>query len=306
MTYERWLDEWLADYVEPSAKRRTYKRYCEIVSNHVKPQLGGEELSQLKTSTIQRHITCLLRDGNKRTGQGLSPNSVNTVITVINNSLRTAQELGYIEQTGRLKRPRAAERRVECFSAQEQKKIESAALDASMPKRFGIFLCLYTGLRIGELLALEWADVDFSGKELKVDKSCWDDIDAEGRYCRRTDIPKTVSSIRVVPLPRQMLPYLREQKRRVSGKYVVMGDEQFTVRGYQRTFERLLSVIKVRRLGFHSLRHTFATRALECGMDVRTLAEILGHKNPTITLTRYAHSMPEHKHEMMDRLGKLL
>lgn len=78
------------------------------------------------------------------------------------------------------------------------------------------------------------------------------------------------------------------------------------VRSYQNTFKLLLKRLKIPHKGFHAIRHTFATRALECGMDVKTLAEILGHKNPTITLKRYAHSMMEHKKEMMNRLGELL
>ena len=79
-----------------------------------------------------------------------------------------------------------------------------------------------------------------------------------------------------------------------------------TVRSYQYSFSLLLRRIGVPHRGFHALRHTFATRALECGMDVKTLAEILGHKNPTVTLNRYVHSLMPHKHEMMNRLGKLL
>ena len=79
-----------------------------------------------------------------------------------------------------------------------------------------------------------------------------------------------------------------------------------SVRSYQRSFELLLKRLNIPHKGFHSLWHTFATRALECGMDVKTLSEILGHKNPTVTLNRYAHSLMEHKAEMMNRLGKLL
>ena len=78
-----------------------------------------------------------------------------------------------------------------------------------------------------------------------------------------------------------------------------------TVRSYQRSFELLQKRLGIERKGFHSLRHTFATRALECGMDVKTLSEILGHKNATVTLNRYAHSMMEHKKEMMNKLGKI-
>ena len=78
------------------------------------------------------------------------------------------------------------------------------------------------------------------------------------------------------------------------------------LRSYQKTFERLLKRESIPHKGFHALRHTFATRALECGMDVKMLSEILGHKNATITLNRYAHSLLEHKQEMMNKLGKLL
>lgn len=87
---------------------------------------------------------------------------------------------------------------------------------------------------------------------------------------------------------------------------VADGEEPVSVRSYQRSFELLQKKLKIPRRGFHSLRHTFATRALECGMDVKTLSEILGHKNPTITLNRYVHSLMEHKRDMMNRLGKLL
>ena len=79
-----------------------------------------------------------------------------------------------------------------------------------------------------------------------------------------------------------------------------------SVRSYQRSFESLLKRLNIPHKGFHSLRHTFATRALECGMDVKTLSEILGHKNPAVMLNRYAHSLMEHKADMMNRLGKLL
>ena len=96
------------------------------------------------------------------------------------------------------------------------------------------------------------------------------------------------------------------KKRSVSPFVVSASGNPVSVRSYQRSFELLLKKLKIPHRGFHSLRHTFATRALECGMDVKTLSEILGHKNPTVTLNRYAHSLMEHKADMMNRLGKLL
>lgn len=102
------------------------------------------------------------------------------------------------------------------------------------------------------------------------------------------------------------IPTLREIKRKNGSRYVVgEGDKIISVRSYQRTYELILKKHGLPHRGFHALRHTFATRALECGMDVKTLSEILGHKNPTVTLKRYAHSLMEHKKDMMNRLGKL-
>ena len=171
----------------------------------------------------------------------------------------------------------------------------------------GVLLCLYTGLRLGELIALEWTDVDLSKAELHVNKTCFYGKNKNGGYRRYINEPKTLSSVRVIPFPKQLLPILREAKKRSQSPYVVAdGEEPVSVRSYQRSFELLQKKLKIPRRGFHSLRHTFATRALECGMDVKTLSEILGHKNPTITLNRYVHSLMEHKRDMMNRLGKLL
>ena len=121
------------------------------------------------------------------------------------------------------------------------------------------------------------------------------------------DTPKTETSRRYIPLSKPLLAILKDLKKESKGNYVVSdkGDPVF-VRSYQRTFELLLKRLNIPHKGFHALRHTFATRALECGMDVKTLSEILGHKNATITLNRYAHSLWEHKAEMMNKLGKLL
>ena len=157
-------------------------------------------------------------------------------------------------------------------------------------------MSIYTGLRIGELLALEWTDIDFSKGELTVSKTCHD-AKTENGYCRVTDVPKTQTSRRVIPIPRQILPLLREQKKKSKSTFVVGEDRVQSVRSYQYSFSLLLKKLSIPHHGFHALRHTFATRALECGMDVKTLSEILGHKNSVVTLNRYAHSLMPHKHD---------
>ncbi|MGN1098922.1 MAG: tyrosine-type recombinase/integrase [Christensenellales bacterium] len=309
MKYGKWLDEWFINYIQPSSKRKTCERYSEIIGNHLKVRLGEYELDKLSPLVLQRYVTELTQNGNIRTGKGLAANSVNGIITVIQSSLKLAFALGEVGEytADKIRRPKNNEKEVTCFTLPEQKKIEQAALASKKPKMFGIVLCLYTGLRIGELLATEWTDIDFSEMTITVNKTCHDGKDTDGSACRITDSPKTASSKRTIPIPKQLLPLLLAHKKRSKSQYVVSNDGQrLTVRSYQKSFELLQRRLGIERKGFHSLRHTFATRALECGMDVKTLSEILGHKNASVTLNRYAHSMMEHKKEMMNKLGKII
>ena len=168
MKYKEWLCEWLEHYIRPSSKARTYTRYVEIVNQHINEELGEYEIDGITPIIIQRFVTQLSRSGNLKTGKGLSPNSVNSIINVVQGSLETANRMGVCNQNAadKIKRPKISEKQVTCFIPAEQKKIEQAVLKHRKAKMFGIFLCLYTGLRIGELLALEWTDIDFSKGEL--------------------------------------------------------------------------------------------------------------------------------------------
>ena len=308
MLYKIWLDEWLQNYIKPSSKIRTYQRYCQIAKLHIVPFFGECDINDLTVINMQKFVTTLLNNGNCNTKQGLSANFVNTIISVLQNSLKTACLLGICDkyEANKIKRPKIDQKQIECFNIKEQKQIEQAVIDSSKEKYLGILLCLYTGLRIGELLALEWSDVDFQKGLIYISKTCHDG-NANGKHCRIIESPKTVHSRRVIPLPKQLLPILKKHNKKSTCNFIVAdGDKPVFVRSYQRTFELLLAKLNIPHRGFHSLRHTFATRALECGMDVKTLSELLGHKNPTITLNRYAHSLLEHKRDMMNRLGKLL
>lgn len=302
MKYNIWLQEWLAYYVKPITKERTYNKYSKQIETYIAPQLGNFELSDLSAHILQKFTVDL-------TNNGLSANTVNSIISVLKSSLKRAVSLGVVaaQFTDAIVRPKTREKQVECFSKDEQRKIEQYIADSKKDKLFGIILCLYTGLRIGELTALQWSDIDFAKGILSVTKSCHDDWE-NGQYIKIFDTPKTECSERVIPIPKQLLSRLKELKKKSAGEYVLQGKTVYgvEVRSYQRTFENLLIKLGIEHKGFHALRHTFATRALEVGMDVKTLSEILGHRNPTVTLKRYAHSMLEHKTEMMNRVGKLL
>ncbi len=310
MRYYQWLDEWLENYVKPSSKIRTYETYVHLTTHHIKAKLGNYELDALTPMILQKFFTELMQSGNVRTGKGLSSNSVNSIITLVQTSLRLAFDLGLCQKyaADRIKRPKKSEKEISCFSIAEQKQIERFVRESKKRKLFGILLCLYSGLRVGELLALEWQDVDFAKGIISVGKSCHNGKDENGKFIRITDTPKTSSSKRIIPLPKQIMPLLKEHKKRSISQFVVADDKgnPVFVRSYQHSFELILKKLNIEHKGFHSLRHTFATRALECGMDIKTLADILGHKNPTVTLNRYVHSLLEHKAEMMNRLGKLL
>lgn len=119
-----------------------------------------------------------------------------------------------------------------------------------------------------------------------------------------TDTPKTAHSVRLIPLPRELLRQLNALPKDGDCPYVISNrGKPVSTRSYQRTFAALLKKLNIPHRGFHSLRHTFATRAAESGMDVKTLSELLGHKNPAVTLRRYVHSLLGHKAEMMNRLS---
>ena len=304
MKYSEWLNIWLENYVKPTHKIRTYDLYKQAVDKKIVPYLGDYDMYELTPIIIQRYVTELSQSGNVRTGKGLSSNSVNGIISVIQSSLQTAYRLGYTKGYigDKIIRPKTTERRIECFTAAEQKKIEETVLSGEKQKLLGIVICLYTGLRISELLALTWGDVNFTEREISVSKSCY-----HGKCGRVTYGTKTANSVRTIPLSKPLIKILHEMKSGSESEYVVSSNgKPVETRTYQKNFESLLKKLQIGHRGFHALRHTFATRALECGMDVKTLSEVMGHKNSSVTLNRYAHCLSEHKRAMMNRLGKNL
>lgn len=302
MNCKQWLNEWLTLYVKSTTKIRTYKKYQRQIELHILHFLGEFELNELTATVLQRFTVDLSE-------KGLSTNTVNGIITLLKTSLKRAVQVGVTEKefSSAIVRPKPREKQVECFTKDEQKKIERYISEKKKPRLFGIILTLYTGLRIGELLALTWCDVDLKKGTLTVQKTCRDGWQS-GKYIKVIETPKTDCSMRVIPIPKQLFPHIKALKKKSKSNYVIEGKNEHGagIRSYQNSFDLLLKRLKLPHKGFHSLRHTFATRALECGMDIKTLSEILGHKNPTITLKRYIHSMLEHKTEMMNRLGKLL
>ena len=143
---------------------------------------------------------------------------------------------------------------------------------------------------------------------IKITKTVYREKNENGTWQLCVDTPKTKSSDRVIPMPDYIAALLKEDRALSQTAYVVENTkgERMSIRSYQYIFEKITERAGVRKLNFHALRHTFATRAVECGMDIKTVADIMGHQNASITLNRYAHCMIEHKIQMMQRLPRVL
>ena len=198
MVYKQWCSEWLNCYVKPQVKERTYAKYCQLAEDHILPEIGEYRLNELSTNVLQQFI-------NNMQNKGYASTTIHGLISLLKLSLVKAVELDIVdkEYSNYLSRPKAQTKRVECFSIYEQRKMENFIVFIDKPRYFGILLSLYTGIRLGELLALEWSDLDMRKCVIKVSKSCHDSWDENG-YVKVIDTPKTHNSQRIIPMPKQL------------------------------------------------------------------------------------------------------
>lgn len=308
MKLKEWLNIWLNKYQKTTIKLRTYLKYEDTINKHINPILGDYELENLTGNILQEFVLYKLNNGNLITKDKLSDNSVIAIVSLLKQALRQAVFLGItnIEYTSHIKMPTIKEKEITAFNRFEQQKLESYCLN-SKRNYIGVIICLYTGIRLGELLALTWNDIDFDKRLLNINKTVYT-ITRNGKNEAYIDKPKSRQSYRVIPLPKQLINVLKKSKNKSISNYVITTKIGGIVqnRSYQKSFRSILRKCDIPYKNFHSLRHTFATRALELGMDIKTLSEILGHKNSIITLNRYSHSLLEHKFELMNKVGKLL
>lgn len=309
MTTQTLLLEWLEKFQKEHIKARTYNRYQGLIEMHIVPALGDQDISILSRREIQKFLINQKRDGNMRSKETLSATSTNMMLSLLNLAFEYACDMEYIKENPciRIRRARADTKKVEAFSTDEQRAVEAEIAKSGDRRLHGIILCLYTGVRLGELIALTWSDIDFKLGILKVTKTAYRAQNEYGIWNLCIDTPKTESSERVIPLPKYITDMLSQDRNVAKTPYIVENKkaERMSIRSYQYLFERLTEKASVRKLNFHALRHTFATRALECGMDIKTLSELMGHKNASITLNRYAHSMMDTKIAAMNKLEKL-
>lgn len=305
--YKDVLRDWLA-MSRMRVKESTYSRYVRLADTHILPHLGELTLDRLNAHVIERHINFLLLEGRLDGRGGLAPKTVSDVLTIIKGSIDYARCAGlqincYLDRLV-IKKPQM-EMRV--LSSEEQSKLLGVLLCDTDLQKFGVLLCLYTGMRIGEVCALRWENIDLNEGILFIRETLQRIQDVEPSSMRKTKViitePKSKSSIRKIPLP-EFLVDIAWKFRAAPKAYVLTGcaDKYIEPRLLQYSFRRYTLESGLYDVNYHALRHTFATRCVELGFDAKTLSEILGHTNVNITLNRYVHSSMDTKRASMQRL----
>lgn len=284
--------------LRPHIKESTYGLYRRYIDKHLYPHFKDTPYSQLTFDMVQEFISKLIKNGL----------SVVTVQAVF-NFLRSGVKKDFPPETFEVKFSKQFPYKIDVLSRDEQKQLEAVANSSDRINRISVILCLYTGIRIGELCGLLWRDIDFERGVLRVRRTLQRVTDTTG--IKKTKViclaPKSSSSHRDIPLPSFLIEILREHRNPDADSYVInAGSGYIEPRNIQRRFKKLLSTANIRYVNFHAgTRHTFATRALESGFDIKTLSEILGHASVTVTLSKYAHVLDEHKRRNMELLGEL-
>ncbi|MCL2177205.1 MAG: site-specific integrase [Firmicutes bacterium] len=302
VTVGEFLDVWLRVVIKNNSRDSTYVSYKGYVKNHIKRHIGSVLLKDLKPIAVQEFVSELVSGGK------LSARTVGIIINMLKQALGYAQQYELIRANPCLKirLPKIQEKGVRAFSATQQAQIEKAVLKSNDNRSFGILLVLYTGIRIGELCALRWDKIDFYNNTMKITRSL-KRVSRDNSTSKTTIIecePKTKKSRRTICLPDFLRDMLKKLKSESNSDFVIsMKSGKFVdTRTMQMLYKKLLESAGVEYSNFHTLRHTFATRAAELNTDPKTVSETLGHSSVAITLNLYTHSLKEQKQKMMREL----
>ena len=201
--------------------------------------------------------------------------------------------------------PKEPHRENEPLIKKEQKITEEFVLQNPTPRKVGLLLGIQLGLRIGEICGLQWGDFDLKLGTLKISRTVCRIACGNGHTKVVIQTPKTRTSRREIPIPKQLLATLKKLHENASDStWFLSGNEEKPVepRCYRKSIKAYLKQASVRQVRPHALRHTFATTCLQAGCDVKTLSELLGHANANITLQRYVHSDLTRKRREMNRI----
>lgn len=307
LTYNELLDSWLHSS-QLNTKESTHARYSHLISTHIKPQLGKYPLSMLSTEIIESFIELQLTEGRLDKTGGLAPKTVTDILTIIKNTIDYARYKGLpvICNLSKLS-IKKKEKEMRVLTQSEQDALITVLIDDMDLYKFGVFLSLYTGIRIGELCALQWEDFNLALTTLKVRKTMQRIQDTENGAFSKTKIvitePKSQCSVREIPLPTFVIDMARKFVANPKA-YILTGNDRYVEpRTMQNRFKSYVKDSGISDANFHALRHTFATRCVEVGFEIKSLSEVLGHANVNITLNRYVHSSFELKCSNMNKLS---
>lgn len=303
---ERWLSG-----VSIRVKESTLARYRYLLEAHILPSLGNMSVKNINSSHIADFAQSKLQ-GDFGKGKPLSANSVRDLLTIIRSVLELAVAEKLIDSEININFPKSHQREIRVLSKQEQRALENVLLGKYIDRySLGVLLCLYTGMRLGEVCALRWSDIDIDSKVIRISKTAQRIQNKDTEDNRKTriivDNPKTHASMREIPMPEFLAELLSDYKK-ADEFYVLSARKSHPadLRSLQNRFKSILSAANIESVNFHALRHTFATRCIEAGVDAKSLSEILGHANVSITLDRYVHSSMEQKRESMNKLTAFL
>lgn len=284
-TVSIWIDYWL-DTISGTVKISTYSSYKNKLERYVKPYIGQVPLKQLSSEQINQMI--------RSQSEYLAASSVRTVYQIIKNCLGEAEKRrlmdSYIFENIQL--PRVTKQRIRTLSLKERQLIIKLA--EKDPYGFPIILSLETGMRIGEIAGLKWQDIDFVSKTLTVSRTL-QRLQTFSEEGKKTTVlegsPKTQMSRRELPLSTKMIHCLANLQQKSTSEYVVnIQGKPMEPRTITNHFKRIVAGTALTSVSFHSLRHSFATRCLECGISVAAISSLLGHTSVKLTLDIYTNA----------------
>ena len=308
MLFQDIAELWLANK-NNIIKASTFNRYKNILKNNILPYMGEKTVSKISTADVQNYVHFLSINGRSDSKGGLSAKTISDIICIIKSILNYSESLGYkhccvLRYIGF----RTDKKEMRVLSRIEQQRLTEYLINNIDNTKAGILLSLYTGIRIGELCALKTKDLDFLNKKLKVKQTLQriQKNQCEDKTCISITDPKSTASIREIPLPDFISEIFLSMKLH-SNDFILSGTLiPIEPRTMENRYNRIMKILGIAGTTFHTLRHTFATRSIEVGFDIKSLSEILGHSSVNITLNRYVHSSFELKVENMKKLEVLL
>lgn len=288
--------EWL-QAMESKKKYSTYIKYLNVYHSYVEPVLGDMPINEI----TQESFNALFTENSEKSNSTLK--SISCVVNQILRFSAVKYDMPVPALTGG--RGKSVNRPVEVLTKTEQSRLIRYLYQSSDIYKIGILLCLSTGLRLGEICALKWEDIDFDNKLLHVNRTVQRIAvkNQEAKTILFESEPKSCFSKREIPVTDELIKILL-LSRKPDG-YVLEYHKPMEPRTYQNKYAGYLKAAGIRKTNFHVLRHTFATNCIDTGTDIKSLSEILGHSDVKITLNRYVHPTMEMKRQHMNSLAEI-